>query len=315
MPAQLTVLASGSAGNSALVQIDGIRVLIDAGLEPRALASRLESCGIDWQDLSGVLITHRHTDHWRPATLLKLAEHRVPLFAHRDHIAAFRSGCKGFEEIERSKLVRPYMTNRPIALAGSCAATGSWQCRPFRVRHDSGATFGFRFDAAPLPPGSESVEFLSTKNLSAWSFAYVADLGCWDESVVAALRDVDLLAVELNHDPAMLKASTRPPWLIKRVLGDEGHLSNAQAAELLRQLAKLDQSGRLRQLVLLHLSRECNTPELATAAAEAVLAEHSLSASVFVAEQDQPSPTFVVGESLLINQSAENTRLQQLALF
>jgi ribonuclease BN (tRNA processing enzyme) len=285
MTARLTILASGSAGNSALVDVDGIRVLIDVGLEPRDLEARMSQVGLKWEDLSGVLITHRHTDHWRPATFAKLLEQGVPIHCHRDHVAAFRTGCRDFDEIESSKLVRVYVTNRPVRWADS------WECRPFRVRHDGGATFGFRFDRLPaLAPLFEGREKL-------WSFAYVADLGCWDDSIVTALLDVDLLALEFNHDPTLLQGSNRPPWLIGRVLGDEGHLSNAQAAALLRQALQRSSDGRLRQLVLLHLSRECNQPGLARAAAEAVLLEYGRHATAFVAEQDQPSPMFVVGES------------------
>ncbi len=285
MTARLTILGSGSAGHSAVVDVDGIRLLIDVGLEPRDLEARMSQVGLKWEDLSGVLITHRHTDHWRPATFAKLLEQRVPIHCHRDHVAAFRTGCCDFDEIERLKLMRVYVTNRPVRWADS------WECRPFRVRHDGGATFGFRFDRLVASTPSFDVGERSL------SFAYVADLGCWDDSIVTALLDVDLLALEFNHDPALLNASNRPPWLIGRVLGDEGHLSNAQAAALLRQALQRSSGDRLRQLVLLHLSRECNQPALARAAAEAVLTEHGRQATAFVAEQDQPSPMFVIGES------------------
>ena len=124
---------------------------------------------------------------------------------------------------------------------------------------------------------------------------------------MTALLDVDLLALEFNHDPVLLKGSNRPPWLIERVLGDEGHLSNAQAAALLRQALQRSSDGRLRQLVLLHLSRECNQPALARAAAEAVLSEYGRHATAFVAEQDQPSPRFVVGESYRDQRLADST--------
>lgn len=308
MTARLTILASGSAGNSALVEIGECRLLIDCGLEPTALASRLTQQGLSWSDLSGVLITHRHTDHWRPATLLKIAEHRVPIHAHRDHVPAFRVACRNFEDIERSRLVKPYVTHRPMACAEG------WQCRPFRVRHDGGATFGFRFDAERLAHDSGHLTVAPSERGSATSFAYVADLGCWDDAVIPWLSDVELLALEFNHDPAMLKASNRPPWLIRRVLSDDGHLSNAQAAALLRQTLKVSSSGRLQQLVLLHMSRECNTADLATAAAQAVLAEQNSSAGICVAEQSQPTPTFVVGERLEAPARAAATQ-QQLALF
>src|SRR5258705_385728 len=84
----------------------------------------------------------------------------------------------------------------------------------------------------------------------------LADLGVWDDALADALADVELLAVEFNHDVAMQYASGRPRMLIDRVLGDDGHLSNAQAAELVRAVMARSAAGRLRHVVQLHLSRE-----------------------------------------------------------
>src|SRR5260370_1255733 len=79
------------------------------------------------------------------------------------------------------------------------------------------------------------------------------DLGCWQPDLARALADVDILALEFNHDVGMEYARGRSPRLIMRVLGDEGHLSNAQAAGLLREVVRLSEPGRLRHLVQLHL--------------------------------------------------------------
>jgi phosphoribosyl 1,2-cyclic phosphodiesterase len=270
MGVSLTVLASGSAGNATLVEIDGARLLIDCGLGPADLAGRLNSVGIGWRDLNGVLLTHRHSDHWKPATLRKLAEHRVPVFLHRDYGAS-----APFAELERQQLVRGFVSLRPIQIANS------WHCLPFRVRHDGGPTFGFRFQS----------------HAGEWSFAYAADLGTWDDDIVRALSDVELLALEFNHDAEMLKASDRPAWLIRRVLSEEGHLSNEQAAELLREVLRRSASRHPRQLVLLHLSQQCNTAELALAAALLAISESRVATNVHVAAQHKPSPTFQLGVS------------------
>jgi hypothetical protein len=101
---------------------------------------------------------------------------------------------------------------------------------------------------------------------------------------------VDLLAVEFNHDVGMEYASGRAPMLIARVLGDEGHLSNDQAAELVRAVVARSTAGRLRHLVQLHLSRECNRPALARDTLRALLAEMNVTASIHTAEQDVPGP-------------------------
>ena len=303
MSARLTILASGSAGNSALVDCDGEQWLIDLGLEPKDLDTRLAEAGANWSQIKGVLITHRHTDHWCPKTLARCWTSHVPLHCHRDHAAAFRLGCPEFCDLEQERLVKPYVGERPISLSRN------WQCRPIRVRHDSGATFGFRFEesrAASANPLSVCAAAPPR------AFAYVADLGCWDRGLVERLRDVDLLALEFNHDPELLRNSPRPPWLIQRILGDEGHLSNAQAAALVSEVLKQSDSARLRQLVLLHISQECNSSELAAASARAALAKSGSDASVFAAEQHRPSPTFVVGDAVLRDNAV---RLVQASLF
>ncbi len=291
MAARFTILASGSAGNSALVECDGERWLIDLGLEPKELDSRLATVDAAWSQIHGVLVTHRHSDHWTPKSLSRCWTSRVPVFCHRDHVPSFRLGCPDFRDLERERLFRPFVGERPIAISEN------WQCRPFRVRHDGGATFGFRFESSHS------------------AFAYAADLGCWDRGLLERLVDVELLAVEFNHDPDLLRRSRRPPWLIHRILGDEGHLSNAQACELIGEVLKQSGTDRLRQLVLLHISRECNSADLAAATARAALAQFGSIANVFAAEQQTPSPWFVIGESLSDGGVVPPTALVQAMLF
>ena len=92
------------------------------------------------------------------------------------------------------------------------------------------------------------------------ALAYAADLGSWQDDVARRLADVDLLALEFNHDVYLQRSSGRSPRLIARCLGDHGHLSNVQAAALVRHVLTLSEPGRLRHVVQLHLSRDCNRP-------------------------------------------------------
>lgn len=296
MTAQFTTLASGSAGNAALVRCDDTHWLIDIGLDPTELDRRLALAGTGWSQIRGVLMTHRHSDHWSRRSIARCAETRTPVHCHRDHAVAFRGAVPEFEFMERQRLVQPYVGERPITI------TPHWQCRALRVRHDGGATFGFRFDqtvASELPR----------------SFAYVADLGCWDRGLLERLLNVDLLAVEFNHDPDLLRQSSRPPWLVNRILGDEGHLSNAQASSLVGEIIRHSHKVNLTQLVLLHLSGECNSSELASATARAELNKAGSFATVFAASQTQPSPQFTVGQSHPMSETAMPTRLVQANLF
>jgi phosphoribosyl 1,2-cyclic phosphodiesterase len=105
---------------------------------------------------------------------------------------------------------------------------------------------------------------------------YLADLGTWTTDLVAAVADVDLLALEFNHDVQLEKQSGRPQDLIDRVLGDSGHLSNKQAADFVVELRRQQGAGRLRELVQLHLSQVCNHPTLARRTADEAVADWPL---------------------------------------
>jgi phosphoribosyl 1,2-cyclic phosphodiesterase len=277
MGLRFTVLASGSGGNASLVESDGSGVLIDIGLGPRQLAGRLAKAGLDWSRVQAVLLTHTHSDHWKDATLATLCQRGIPLFCHADHHITLRTSSDAFLQIVEAGLVRPFRAGEDFELLGRL------RCRPLPVRHDGGATFGFRLDGVADLFGN------------ALSLAYVADLGCWDDALAESLADVDLLAIEFNHDVDMQYDSGRGHHLIERVLGDEGHLSNEQAADLVRAVLARTASRRLRHLVQLHLSRECNRPSLARKAAEALRDSLEELFEIHTAEQDVPGRTVQLG--------------------
>jgi phosphoribosyl 1,2-cyclic phosphodiesterase len=280
MGLRFTVLASGSGGNASLVEADGFGVLIDAGLGPRQLGARLAAVGLAWSAVHVCLLTHTHSDHWKDTTLAEFFRRRIPLYCHPGHHTVLRTYSDAFLHLLGADLVHPFAAGEELAL------TPGLRCRPLPVRHDGGATFGFRLQGAPDLLGH------------APALAYAADLGCWDDALAAGLADVDILAVEFNHDVAMQHASGRMPRLIERVLGDEGHLSNEQAAGLVRAVLARSAAGRLRHLVQLHLSRDCNRPDLARRAALAVL--HGPPGipgepfEIHTAEQDAPGATLTL---------------------
>ncbi len=173
---------------------------------------------------------------------------------------------------------------RFFAPATEFALAPGLRCRPFPVRHDGGPTFGFRIEVAGGLFGPAA------------ALAYAADLGCWNDDTAAWISEVDLLAVEFNHDVHLERTSGRSAQLIARVLGDDGHLSNAQGAALVRAALDRSSPGRLRHLVQLHLSQECNRPILAQEAAQGVLREAAAAVSLHTAAQDQPGATLHVGE-------------------
>ena len=277
MPARFCVLASGSAGNCAFLQADGFGLLIDAGLGPRHVAARLATVGASWRDVHAVVLTHTHSDHWKDLTLAHLARLRVPLYCsprHHDGLGRFGGY---FEMLVANGLVRPFHDGEPLELKAGVV------CRPVPVPHDSDPTFAFRIDG---PPGLFGPQ---------WSLGYASDLGVARPELVEAFADVNVLAIEFNHCERMERASGRPRFLIQRILGDDGHLSNSQAAAAVSEVVKASAAGSLKHLVQLHLSRDCNTPTLAAAAGRAALAESASAAAVTTAQQYHASHIISLG--------------------
>ncbi|HZT80860.1 MAG TPA: MBL fold metallo-hydrolase [Gemmataceae bacterium] len=276
---RFTVLASGSAGNASLLETNGFGLLLDLGLGPRQLAARLAAVGASWQSVHAAVLTHTHSDHWNDRTLAHLLRRHVPLWCHPRHEPGLLEWSPIFPRMREARLVRHFEAS------GDFEPAPGLRCRPLPVRHDGGPTFGFRVEEASDLFGPSR------------ALGYAADLGSWDADLLAALLDVDLLALEFNHDVRMEQTSGRHPRLIARVLGDHGHLSNAQAAALLGEVLRRSSPGRLKHVVQLHLSRHCNRAELALEAARAALAGCEPMPQVYTARQDEPGPTLHVGRS------------------
>lgn len=279
MPIRFTVFGSGSAGNASLLETEGFGLLLDAGLGPRQLLARMATVGASWKHVHGVILTHTHSDHWNERTFAHLHRRRIPFFCHETHRAMLAKISPEFAKLLAAGLVHTYASIEEFEV------TAGLRCLPLPVRHDGGATFGFRFEGRG---GSSD---------SAWSLGYVADLGCWTPELALALADVDLLALEFNHDVEMEYASGRSRHLIARVLGDEGHLSNDQAAALLSEVLRQSAPGRLQHLVQLHLSRDCNHVRLARAAAQEIVADLSTAVAIHTASQHQPGPSLTLDGS------------------
>ena len=266
MTMDFTVLASGSSGNASLVRLDGFGLLVDLGLGPRQLANRLRTVGSSWREIKAALLSHVHSDHWKEKTLRFLKQNQIPLYCHAGHQADLDRLSSSFAELRKQRLLHLYHDHDEVPLAAGL------RFRALPLSHDSGPTCGFRLDGAGLAVG------------------YATDLGTWQSSLAEAFANVDVLAVEFNHDVAMEKSSGRDPELIARVLGDAGHLSNEQAAAFVRDVLLRSQPGRVRHLVQLHVSRQCNRPALARAVAERVLRDVSPALTIHSAEQDSPGP-------------------------
>lgn len=240
-------LGSGSEGNALVVEaIEGsraTRVLLDNGFGPRQLRLRLARAGLGFDDLDAIVLTHEHSDHVAGVDAL-LRRRPIPVYCSAGTAAAagLNDAC--------------------VVVSGEIVSVGALQWMPFEVAHDAAEPLQYVF--------SDGVRRLGV----------LTDIGAPLPTVRAALDGLDALVIECNHDVDLLRASTYPPFLKSRILGDRGHLSNAQAAQLLTELDR----RRLRCLAAAHLSRRNNRAELARAAlAEASGADPD---DVLVADQD-----------------------------
>lgn len=274
MAVRFVVLSSGSRGNSTLIQGGGPGLLLDLGLGPRVIADRLASVGSSWDRIGLALLTHTHGDHVNSDTLGRMASRNIPLYCHTEHERGLAK-LAGYRAIEAAGLVRFYDE-------GPFLTAGGYRVEPLRMAHGPAVTYGFRVETRG-------------QGESRWvKIGYVADSGCWTPRLAEALADVDLLGVEFNHDVAMQWESGRHPITIARNVGDQGHLSNEQGAALLR--AVIERSGRSgpRHVVLLHISSQCNRPQLAVNAARTALRAAGRRATIHATQQCATHPDLLL---------------------
>lgn len=254
---RFTMLASGSKGNCSIIDDGQSSYLIDGGISPRTLETHLKISGFTPQRLRGLILTHTHGDHWNPRLLAYCAEKKIPWYLHKTHARTIYDQLPEFKAFWESGLARFYLPNTPFETAPG------WNWFPVILSHDSSETFGFRLD-------------IKNAQVPCVSIGYLADLGIWNKSLVEQFTDLDLLALEFNHDEALQKNSKRPQFLIERIMGNEGHLSNYQAVCFLDYLKSLGVSKLPKHLVQVHLSEQCNSPEHAQAALELFLKDSTI---------------------------------------
>ena len=229
-------LASSSSGNCTIVSHGNTHILIDAGISLRRIRDGLSHTGLTPDDLSGIFITHEHSDHINGIKML-VKYHKVPVFSS---YAACNGIYSAIPEVE------PFINCFEIGMEfefGDITACG------FRTPHDAAGSVGYRLTAG------------------GHTMVYVTDLGCVTEEVKNATLGAELAIIEANHDRTMLENGSYPGYLKRRVLSEYGHLSNCDSGKFATALA----ASGARYIQLSHLSRENNTPELAWETVEHVL--------------------------------------------
>ncbi len=258
----VSVLASGSRGNSAIVSSSRTRILVDAGISCRETFKRLKAAGDDPHSLAAIVITHEHSDHvYGLASAGQEAEDSCL------HDGSHASGL-GARAARRKWRVSRRSERLEVFSSGHSFQIGDIQVTPFTIPHDAADPVGFTLRAEGIKVG------------------FATDLGYMPASVRDHLRGCDVLVMESNHDVEMLRVGPYP-WSVKqRVMSRVGHLSNEALAEFFAN----DYDGGAAYVVLAHLSEQNNHPELARGAAEKALGPRQtlLHNRVLLAAQAEP---------------------------
>ena len=257
MGIKLSVLASGSKGNSIYVASDRVRLLIDAGLSGREIERRLLSIGVSPRDLDGVVLTHEHIDHVRGVGSLS-RRYKLPVYLNERthaHLPTVVGKLKEREEF----------------VAGRTYCIGDITIHPFAISHDAADPVGFT-----LVNGSVKV-------------GVCTDLGASSKLVYRHLDECSVLILEANHDVEMLNEGPYP-WSVKqRIKSRMGHLSNEQSAEVVSQVF----GPSLRQVVVAHMSETNNCAEMVRATFIRLL-HRDMQAQLRITLASQHLPTEIV---------------------
>ena len=231
-------LYSGSSGNSIYVGTDRTHLLVDAGVSGIRIAGALKEISVQPEHISGILITHEHSDHIKGAGIFS-RKFNVPIYAKQKTWEAMRKELGDVSDENIKIIDHEYFTVGDIDVGN------------YSIPHDAADPVAYTF-------------YIYNRKISV-----ATDIGCVTETIHANVMGSDAVLIESNHDVEMLKNGSYPWSLKKRILSDHGHLSNDHAAELVSELA-LDGT---KYIYLGHLSHENNYPELALKASCSALAE------------------------------------------
>lgn len=253
-------IASGSSGNCLYTGNEKTHILIDAGISCKRIIEGLKSFELEGKDIQGILITHEHTDHVSGLGVLARKFH-IPIYGTEKTLRQILE-MSSLGKIDK-ELLFPIHHEKSFSI-------GDIEIEPFSISHDAADPVSY-------------VMHEQDKKLG-----MVTDLGFYDQRIVGMLKESDLLYVEANHDIHMVQAGPYPYYLKRRILSDQGHLCNEKAAELIVELT----NDRLHNVILGHLSKENNYPDLALAT---VKNEVNQSIQVDVAPRDQAGQLYKVG--------------------
>ena len=258
---QLYSIASGSSGNCIYLGEEDGGILIDAGISRKRIVTGLERKGLSLDDIKAIFITHEHSDHISGLGPV-LRKNPIPVYATADTVSAI------WEKTNMNNISPElFHSIRPEEEIEA----GEMLVRPFSISHDA------------VDPVCYTVEKQGKRA------AVATDMGCFDDTIIRVLGQCDSVLIEANHDINMLQVGPYPYSLKMRILGNKGHLSNTSCADLIKEILHKD----LKHLVLGHLSRENNFPQLAYSTVldelEKTETWGTLDTRLMVASRDEPT--------------------------
>lgn len=264
---RLCSIASGSSGNCIYVGSEATHLLVDVGISGKRTEAGLKELDICPKDLDGILVTHEHADHMAGIGVMA-RKYEIPIYATQGTIKAIKE-CSSVGKIDEDLFIEVKADNK--------LTIKDIMVNPMRISHDAAEPVAYR-----LSYGAKKV-------------AICTDLGIYNDYTVECLKGMDALLIEANHDVNMLQVGPYPYYLKQRILGDRGHLSNENSGKLLSRILH----DGLRNIILGHLSKENNLPELAYEAVrmEITYGENPYKAEDFdiqVAKRSEVSPVIQI---------------------
>ncbi len=246
-------LGSGSKGNCTYIQNNGKALLIDQGFSLKNLTSRMDEVNLSPANVSAIILTHEHSDHIKGAGIFA-RRHKIPIYMTK----------KTFQAIDPKKLTKVKVE---FFTSGDTLSLQNIKIKTFHLPHDAADPIGIVASSGGRRLG------------------IVTDLGAVTQSVLHYISDLDLLFLEANHDMFMLLNGPYPLQVIQRIKSRVGHLSNEQSLDLFNRISH---NGRLKYLVLGHLSEINNDAQIVRELFENTKTENTISYKIEIASQNSP---------------------------
>jgi len=228
---RLVSIASGSSGNCIYIGSESTHLLVDVGISNKKTEAGLNQIGLTGRDIDGILITHEHSDHIQGLGVIS-RKYGIPIYATPGTIEALKS-IKTLGAVDESLY---HEIN-----ADGIFTIKDMEINPMKISHDAAQPVAYRFRNGDR------------------NAAVATDMGMFDDYTVSCLQGMDTILLEANHDVNMLQVGPYPYVLKQRILGNRGHLSNENSGRLLDRILH----DNMKTVILGHLSRENNMPELA----------------------------------------------------